>query len=203
MGGRRGVVVVVVGGEGRRFAVGGSRWLLGWGAVGNRRDFEGRVVVVVVVAVVDVAAAGRHATHPSALRSSKPLLWEMDGKPVGTDATIHNNADSVDNDHCTPAAMSPRAAVADRRPSCSLAAVAKVASRVAGSGRSWRCREAVGRDGSLGGGAGSLALRRSSRWLPCCRLCSGGGGGGGVCEMCTEQGMDERWVYIRALRLER
>ena len=61
MGGRRGAVVVVVGGgEGRRFAAGGSRWL-GWGAVGNRRGFERRVVVVVAADVA--AAAGRNATH--------------------------------------------------------------------------------------------------------------------------------------------
>ena len=62
MGGRRGAVVV---GEGRHFAVRGSRWL-GSEAVGNKRSFEGRVVVVVVV------VAGSHATHTSALRSSNP-----------------------------------------------------------------------------------------------------------------------------------
>lgn len=62
MGGRHRVVVVVVVGEGRHFAAGGSRWL-GWEAVGNKESSEGRVVIVVVV-------AGSHETHTSALRSS-------------------------------------------------------------------------------------------------------------------------------------
>ena len=93
---------------------------------------------------------------------------------MGTDATIHSNAGLADNGYRTPAAMAPRAAVADRHPSCSLAA-AKVVSRAAESARSWHCMEVVGR-GSLGGGAGSFALRRSSRWLPCWRFCGGGGG---------------------------
>ena len=44
--------------EGRRFAVGGSRWL-GWEVVAGRSETGGRAVIVVVVAAAD------HPTHVS------------------------------------------------------------------------------------------------------------------------------------------
>ena len=64
VGGR--VVIVVaehsaVAVEGRRFAVGGNRWL-GWEVVAGRSETGGRAVIVVVVVVV---AAADHPTHVS------------------------------------------------------------------------------------------------------------------------------------------
>ena len=47
--------------EGRRFVVGGSRWL-GWEAVVSRSEAGDRAVTVVVVVV---AAAADHPTHVS------------------------------------------------------------------------------------------------------------------------------------------
>ena len=79
-----------------------------------------------------------------------------------------------------PAAMAPLAAVVDRNPSCSLAVAKVVAEVVAalGLGRSWRCMEVAGH-GCLEGEEESLALRCSSRLLPCwrkCCCCSSGSG---------------------------
>ena len=146
---------------GRRFVagVGGSRWL-GWVVAGCRGSFGDRVVVV--VAAADLCqlyapckcACGEHIPE------------------AGTGAGSHSNAGWDDDGCCTPAAMAPLAAVVDRNPACSLAVANVVAEVVAvfGLGRSWRCMEVVGH-GCLEGEEESFALRRSSRLLPCWRMC--------------------------------
>ena len=65
---------------------------------------------------------------------------------------------------CTPVAMGCRVVVVGNNLFCSLA-VAKTVAEVAGIVRSWRCMVVV--LGWLGGEGGSLAIRRSSRLLPC------------------------------------
>lgn len=62
---------------------------------------------------------------------------------MGNGASSHNSAGLDDDGCCMPAAMVPRAAVADRNLSCSRA-VAKVLVEVAEIGRNLHCMEVVG-----------------------------------------------------------
>lgn len=83
---------------------------------------------------------------------------------MGNGASSHNSAGLDDDGCCMPAAMVPRAAVADRNLSCSRA-VAKVLVEVAEIGRNLHCMEVVGL-GCFEGEAGNSAILRSSRLLP-------------------------------------
>lgn len=97
---------------------------------------------------------------------------KIDIPEVGTGAGCRNSAGWGDGGCCMPAATAHQAAAVDRNASCSRA-VEKVVAEVEaalGFGRSWRCREVVGR-GWLGGEEGSSGHRCSSRLLPFWRMC--------------------------------
>lgn len=140
----------------RSIAVGGSRWLGCWEAVGSTGSFEDGAVIVAV-------AAG-YATDVSWTRARKFVGSGAKNEPeVGTGVRRHSNAGLGDAGCCTPAATALLAAVVGSNPSYSLAVVTAVVG-VVGVGRSWRCME-VGL-GCLGDVVGSSARRCSSRLLP-------------------------------------